>query len=98
MDITREAIKLIDKHSDFDSEIAECLASKTGYFYKSPTSFVIANYDEDKQDLLVHFVVGNLKELLELIKFTPETITFEKNGKEKTYSYSYFIKKCSSFS
>lgn len=98
MNIIHDAIKLIDEHSDFDDEIISCLASSNGYFYKSPTSFVIANYDKDKKDLLVHFVVGNLKELLELIKFTPETITFEKNGKEKTYRYSHFIKKCNSFS
>lgn len=93
MGIIQKAIKLIDKHSDFDEEMAECLNSNTGYLYKSPKLFVIANYDYEKEDLLVHFVVGDLTELIKLIDFTPKTISFEKNKKTKTYLYKTFIRK-----
>lgn len=92
--IIHQAIQLIDQHSDFDEEMAACLASDTGYVYKSPDCFVIANYDEHTKDLLVHFVVGDLMQLMHLIPFEPLTISFEKNKKVKTYDYSRFIHKC----
>ncbi len=93
MGIIHDAIRLIDEHSDFDDEIIQCLSSENGYLYKSPKLFVIANYDEKTEDLTVHFVVGDLSELLKLIHFTPKTISFEKNGKLKTYLYESFIRK-----
>jgi len=93
MGIIYDAIKLIDQYSDFDDEIIQCLISESGYMYKSPKLFVIANYDSEKEDLLVHFVVGDLKELLNLIKLSPKTISFEKNKKTKTYLYETFIRK-----
>lgn len=92
--IVHKMIALVDQHSDFDDEVIACLSSETGYLYKSPTCFVIANYDENTRDLLVHFVVGDLIELLELIPFEPLTISFEKNKKVKTYDYERFILKC----
>lgn len=94
INIINQAIELVDKYSDFDEEIAACLTSETGYMYKSPTCFTIVNYDENTRDLLVHFLVGNMVEVLSLVPFTPLTISFEKNKKIKTYAYSHFIRKC----
>ena len=93
MNIIHEAIRLIDEHSDFDEEIGICLASHNGYFYKSPTAFVVCNYDQQTGDLLVHFAVGELMELIELIKFEPVTISFERNKRVRTYNYQQFINK-----
>lgn len=93
MTLIEQAIELIEKHRDFDEEVAECLKSPTGYMYKSPTCFVLANYDPIENELIIHFVVGNLIEMLNKIHMIPKIITFEKHGNIKSYNYQKFIKR-----
>lgn len=88
--IINQAIELIDKHSDFDEEMAHHL--KFGYVLSTPTCFVLAEMKDDT--LVVNFVIGDLTELLSRITpLKPKFLKFEKNGKDKRYDYQKFLKR-----
>lgn len=90
----QQVIQLIDQHSDFDAEMAAALASPQGYCIKTSNAFVLCEYNELTQHLLVHFAHGELKALMKLTSVLPNepiTIAFEKHNKDKHYNYQRFI-------
>jgi hypothetical protein len=87
-----KAISLIESYNNDFDEIIEYYM-RNGYVYVSPECFILAEYNSNEKDLFVYLCIGEIKDLMNKIHFSPETISFTRKGKLKKYLYERFYNK-----